>query len=29
MGIYDTYGKHGVQLKVGDPSLDHFKEGMK
>ena len=27
MGIYDTYGKQGVQLKVGDPSLDHFKEG--
>ena len=27
MGIYDTYGKQGVQLKVGDPALDHFKDG--
>ena len=27
MGIYDTYGKQGVQLKVGDPSLNYFKEG--
>jgi len=27
MGIYDTYGRQAVQLKVGDPSLDHFKEG--
>jgi hypothetical protein len=27
MGIYDTYGRRGVQLKVGDPSLNHFKEG--
>lgn len=27
MGIYDTYGKRGVQLKLGDPCLNHFKEG--
>jgi hypothetical protein len=27
MGVYDTYGRQAVQLKIGDPSLDHFKEG--
>jgi hypothetical protein len=27
MGIFDTYGKQGVQLKVGDPSLQYYKEG--
>jgi len=27
MGVFDSYGKQGVQLKIGDPSLDHFKEG--
>jgi hypothetical protein len=27
MGVFDSYGKKGVQLKVGDPSLKSFKEG--
>ena len=27
MGVYDTYGNKQVQLKIGDPSLEHFKEG--
>jgi len=27
MGVFDTYGKRGVQLKLGDPSLNWFKEG--
>ncbi len=27
MGIFDSYGKQGVQLKIGDPSLHMFNEG--
>ena len=29
MGIYNTYGENGLQLKVGDLSLRHFDIGDK
>ena len=29
MGIYNTYGKNGLQLKVGDCCLKHFEIGDK
>ncbi len=29
MGIYNTYGDNGLQLKVGDPCLYHFDLGDK
>ena len=29
MGIYNTYGKNGLQLKVGDLCLKHFNIGDK
>lgn len=27
MGVYDTYGELGAQLKCGDVSMEHYKVG--